>query len=125
MRLGAIFVAVCMLLIAGSAGVTVHLGFGFPVAESVIVALAVLTALGLYNTVSTRLGVRAVVGSQLADLSRGNADMARQVAEIGRRLVALEEQDGWRAPSRASGERSAGASRSESSARWSSSWRRP
>ena len=92
MRLGAIFVAVCMLLIAGSAGVTVHLGFGFPVAESVIVALAVLTALGLYNTVSTRMGVRAVVGSQLADLSRGNADMARQLAELGRRLVALESK---------------------------------
>ena len=58
--------------------------------ESVIVALAVLTALGLYNTVSTRLGVRAVVGSQLDDLSRGNADLARQVAEMGRRLAALE-----------------------------------
>ncbi len=36
------------------------------------------------------MGVRAVVGSQLADLSRGNADMARQLAELGRRLVALE-----------------------------------
>ena len=90
MRLGAIFVAFCMVLIAGSAGVALHLGFGYPISESVIVALAVLAALGLYNTVSTRLGVRAVVGGQLSDLSRGNADMARQLAELGRRLVALE-----------------------------------
>ena len=90
MRPGAIFVAVCMVLIAASAGATIYLGFGFTIPESAIVALAVLTALGLYNTVSTRLGVRAVVGSQLNDLSRGNADMARQLAELGRRLAAIE-----------------------------------
>jgi cyclic-di-GMP phosphodiesterase TipF (flagellum assembly factor) len=90
MRLGAVFIAVCMVLIAASAGATVHLGLGFAVTESIIAALAVLTALGLYNTVSTRLGVRAVVGSQLNDLSRGNADIARQVAEMSRRLAALE-----------------------------------
>jgi len=90
MRLGAVFIAVCMVLIAGSAGATVYLGLGFPATESIIVALAVLTGLGLYNTVSTRLGVRAVVGSQLSDLSRGNADLARQVAEMGRRLAAVE-----------------------------------
>ena len=54
-----------------------------------IVALAVLTALGLYSTFRPRLGVR-YVGSQLTDLFRGNADMARQMAEIDRRLAALE-----------------------------------
>lgn len=90
MRLEALFIAICMLLIAGSAGATVFLGFGFAPTEAITVALAVLTALVLYNTFSTRLGVRAVVGSQLTDLARGNADMARQVAEIGRRLAALE-----------------------------------
>ena len=90
MRLGAVFIAICMVLIAASAGATVHFGLGFGTTESIIVALAVLTALGLYNTVSTRLGVRAVVGSQLNDLSRGNADIARQVAEMSRRLAALE-----------------------------------
>jgi cyclic-di-GMP phosphodiesterase TipF (flagellum assembly factor) len=90
MRLGAIFVVLCMVLIAGSAGVTVYFGLGFALTDSVIVGLAVLTALGLYNTVSTRLGVRAVVGNQLTDLSRTNANLAHQVAEIARRLVALE-----------------------------------
>ncbi|MEA2907128.1 MAG: cyclic-di-GMP phosphodiesterase, flagellum assembly factor TipF [Alphaproteobacteria bacterium] len=92
MRLGAIFIAVCMVLIAASAGAVVYLVFGFNISEAVTVAVAVLTALGLYNTVSTRVGVRAVVGSQLRDLARGSADMARQVAEMGRRLAALESR---------------------------------
>jgi cyclic-di-GMP phosphodiesterase TipF (flagellum assembly factor) len=90
MRFGAFFISICMLLIAGSAGATAYLGFGFAPTEAITVALAVLTALVLYNMFSTRLGVRAVVGSQLTDISRGNADMARQVAEIGRRLAAVE-----------------------------------
>ena len=51
-----------------------------------------LTALALYNTVSTRLGMQTAVGRQLADLSRGVGDLARQVAEIGRRLAAAESR---------------------------------
>jgi cyclic-di-GMP phosphodiesterase, flagellum assembly factor TipF len=92
MRLGAIFVAFCMILIASSAGAVVYLGFGATTAEAGTVALTVLTALVVYNSVSTRLGVRAVVGSQLTDLSRASADLARQVAEIGRRLAAVESK---------------------------------
>jgi cyclic-di-GMP phosphodiesterase TipF (flagellum assembly factor) len=81
-----------MVLISGSAGVTAYLGVGLPMTESALIALAVLTTLVIYNAISTRLGVRAVVGSQLTDLSRGNADMARQVAELGRRLAAVESR---------------------------------
>jgi cyclic-di-GMP phosphodiesterase TipF (flagellum assembly factor) len=92
MRFGGIFIAVCMLLIAGSAAATVYLWLGFPAMESVAVAVAVLVSLILYNSFSTRLGVRVVVGGQLNDLSRGNADLARQLAEIGRRLDAVEER---------------------------------
>ena len=90
MRLGAVFIAVCIVVIAASAGATVYLGFGFSGTEAIIVALAVLTALGLYNTFSTRLGVRSAVGSQLSDLSRSNFELARQVNEIGRRLSGVE-----------------------------------
>jgi hypothetical protein len=42
--LGLIFIAICMAVIAASAGATVYLGFGFSGAESIIVALSVLTA---------------------------------------------------------------------------------
>src|SRR5688572_30191070 len=92
MRLGAIFVALCMVLIAASAGGTVYLGFGFSMMEAAVMGLAVLTALGLYNTVSTRLGMRVVVSSHITDLSRGNADMARQIAELGRRIATVEKK---------------------------------
>jgi cyclic-di-GMP phosphodiesterase TipF (flagellum assembly factor) len=90
MRLGAIFVAVCMAIIAGSAGVTAYFYLGVTTSEAATIAIATLTALALYNVVSTRIGMRSAVGRQLADLSRGVADLARQVAEIGRRLAAME-----------------------------------
>ncbi|MGH8638647.1 MAG: hypothetical protein ACREUZ_16040, partial [Burkholderiales bacterium] len=79
-----------MVLIAGSAGAIAYLGVGLPMTESALVGLAVLTTLVLYNALSTRLGVRAMVGNQLTDLSRGSADVARQVAELNRRLASVE-----------------------------------
>src|SRR6266851_2831332 len=92
MRVAAIFVAVCMVVIAGSAGAVVYLYFGLSVSDAIMVAIAILTALALYNTISTRIGLRAAVGHQLADLSRGGSDLARQVAEMGRRLAAMESK---------------------------------
>jgi cyclic-di-GMP phosphodiesterase TipF (flagellum assembly factor) len=89
MRIGAIFVAICMVIIAGSAGALVYL-FGFGVAEATVVALASLTALGVFNLLSRRGGPGANVNQQFADLSRAGADLARQVAEMGRRLTTLE-----------------------------------
>jgi cyclic-di-GMP phosphodiesterase, flagellum assembly factor TipF len=90
MRLGAIFVAVCMVIIAGSAGATLYFYLGVSASEAATVGVATLTALALYNAVSTRIGLRTAVGRQLADLSRGVAELARQVAEMGRRLPAME-----------------------------------
>ena len=90
MRLGAIFVAVCMTVIAVSAGAVVYYAYGFTGADAIMVAIAALTSLGFYNTVSTRMNVKSVVGPQLAELSRGSADLARQLAEVGRRLAAVE-----------------------------------
>ena len=90
MRLGAVFIAVCIVVVAASAGATVYLGFGFSGTEAIIVALAAMTALGLYYTFSNRLGVRSAVGSQLSELSRSNFELARQVNEISRRLSGVE-----------------------------------
>ncbi len=94
MRIAAIFVAVCMVLIAGSAGAVAYLYFGLSLLEAIAVAIAILAALALYNTISTRVGLRRAVGHQLSDLSRGGADVARQVAEMGRRLADMEQQVG-------------------------------
>ena len=93
LRLTAIFIAVCGVLIAASLGAVCYLVFGWSAAESALIALATLTALILYNTVTSRLRDRSDLGEQIADLSRGTADLARQVAEIGRQVIALENQE--------------------------------
>src|SRR5262245_48873420 len=101
LSLSAVFVAVCMVLIAASGGAVFYLLLGFSGAESSIVAVAALTGLALYNAVSTRLRDRSDVGEQIADLSRGTADLARQVAEFSRRVATVENDRGRVAPANA------------------------
>ena len=91
-RISAIFVAVCMVLIAASCGVVLYLAFGMDGAEASVTAVAVLTGLVLYNAVTTRLRDRTDFSRQIADLSRGTGDLAKQVGEFGRRLAALERK---------------------------------
>jgi cyclic-di-GMP phosphodiesterase, flagellum assembly factor TipF len=90
MRLTAIFIAVCMVVIAGSTGAAAYLMLGVSRAEAAIVGIAVLTALALYNTISSRLRDRSDISNQIANLSRGTGDLAHQVAELGRRLLVVE-----------------------------------
>src|SRR5438105_6582893 len=94
MRLAAVFVALCMILIAGSASAVGFLYFDLSSSQAGMLAAATLAALTLYNIAANRLGLRSVVGHQLADLARGHADLSRQVAEMGRRLAAMEEKVG-------------------------------
>ena len=89
-RISAIFIAACMVLIAGSIGVVVFLRFGFTGAESALVALGVLTALAVYNAIAARKHDRLEASNQLANLARGSGDLAQQLAEFGRRLGAME-----------------------------------
>ena len=89
-RISAIFIAACMVLIAGSVGAVLYLGLRLDATTSAIVAIAALTAMALYNTISNRLRDRDDLGDQIADLSRGTADLARQVAELGRRINGVE-----------------------------------
>src|SRR3981081_3529575 len=89
-RISTIFIAICMVLVAASLGLTLYSVAAISGSESAIVALAALTVLILYNAVSMRLRDRTDVGGPIADLSRGTADLARQVAEFGRRLAAVE-----------------------------------
>jgi cyclic-di-GMP phosphodiesterase TipF (flagellum assembly factor) len=90
LRIGAVFVAICMVLTACSLGAVFYLYVGLPAAEATIIALTALTGLALYNAVTTRLRDREDVGGHIADLSRGTADLARQVGDIGRRLMQVE-----------------------------------
>jgi cyclic-di-GMP phosphodiesterase TipF (flagellum assembly factor) len=90
LRISAIFISLCMVLIAGSIGFVVYLRFGFTGAESALVALGVLTALAVYNAIAARKRDRLEASNQLANLARGADDLARQLAEYGRRLSAVE-----------------------------------
>lgn len=89
-RISAIFISTCMVLIAGSLGFVVYLRFGFTGAELALVALGTLTALAVYNAISARKNDRLEASNQLANLARGSDDLARQLAEFGRRLSAVE-----------------------------------
>jgi cyclic-di-GMP phosphodiesterase TipF (flagellum assembly factor) len=91
-RISAIFIAVCMVLIAGSIGLVVYLRFGFSGAEAALVGLGVLTALAVYDAVSARLRDRAEASNQLVMLSRSSGDLARQLAEFGRRLNEMDQK---------------------------------
>ena len=89
-RLNAIFIAFCMVLIAASAGIVSWLALSFTGMEATVLAVAVITALVLMNSVTGRQRDRYDMGGQIADLSRATADIGRQVSELDRRLVAME-----------------------------------
>ena len=87
--MGAIFVALVLVLGAGSAGGVLYRVFGFDRMEAAVASIAVLAVLGLFHALIARARDRAEIGDRIADLSRGAADLARQVAEAGRRLAAV------------------------------------
>ncbi len=91
-RISAIFIAVCMALIAASIGAVLYLRFGFKAADAALVALGVLSVLALYNAVAGRKNDRAEVNNQVSSLARGSGDIARQVGEFGRRLSVVESK---------------------------------
>jgi cyclic-di-GMP phosphodiesterase TipF (flagellum assembly factor) len=91
-RISAIFIAVCMVLIAASVGAVLYLRFGFTIANAALIALGVLCALAIYSAVAGRKHDRAEVNDQVSNLARGSGDIARQVAEFGRRLSLIESK---------------------------------
>jgi cyclic-di-GMP phosphodiesterase, flagellum assembly factor TipF len=93
-RIGAIFIASCMVLIAASFGAVLFLRLGFSASDCALAGFGVLTVLALYNAVTGRRRDRAAVNDQVASLARGSGDLARQLAEFGRRLAALDENIG-------------------------------
>jgi cyclic-di-GMP phosphodiesterase, flagellum assembly factor TipF len=113
MRLDIVFVSVCMVLIAGSAGAVAYSAFGFGAGSAMLTAIAVLALLILYNLLSARFAVRsAPPASPPGNLARINMDaarqeaarqealrqdamrqdMARQIAQVERGLTTLERR---------------------------------
>ncbi len=98
-RLSAVYVACCMVLIAVSIGAVLFLGLGVSAPQAAVVAVAALAALAFYDSVARQLRSRAMVSEQIANLAGGMADLARQVgdltrqiADLGRRVTAAEQK---------------------------------
>jgi len=89
-RVSTIFIAICMVLIAASFGLILYAMTGLSMREAALAALASLTCLILYNAISMRIRGHGDANGQIADLSRGTTDLARQVAEYGRRMTLIE-----------------------------------
>jgi cyclic-di-GMP phosphodiesterase, flagellum assembly factor TipF len=89
-RVSAVFVALCMALIAVSLGAVSYLRFDLSGVESALVGFAVLMALVAYNTLAARLRDRADAAAQISALASTSSDMTRQLAEFGRRLNAVD-----------------------------------
>ena len=108
MRLiNAVLGALSMVLIAVVLGAVLYLAFDLDSVVCAFVAVAALSVMVLYASVSNRLGDRQEIDDRIADLSRGTGDIARQVAEISRRLCRHGSPPRHRARSHAQRGRSA------------------
>jgi cyclic-di-GMP phosphodiesterase TipF (flagellum assembly factor) len=89
-RLSAVFIAFCMIVVAGAVGAVAYLSFDISGMEAFVIATAAMTVMVLINSTNGRTRDRSDAGAHIADLSRGTVDLARKVSEIERRLIALE-----------------------------------
>jgi cyclic-di-GMP phosphodiesterase, flagellum assembly factor TipF len=91
-RISAIFIAGCIVLIAASLGAVLFLRFGLSLTNSALVAVGLLTVLAIYNVIAGRKRDRAEVSDQVSNIARGSGDLARQLAEFDRRLGFMESR---------------------------------
>jgi len=94
MRIGTIFIIVCMTLIAASIGAALHFIAGIQSSEAAYISLAILFALMTCEVVASRNRDRAEIAERFEELSRASSDIAREVGVLGRRVAALESTAG-------------------------------
>jgi cyclic-di-GMP phosphodiesterase TipF (flagellum assembly factor) len=91
-RVSAVFVAACMVLICASFGAVLYLTFGLAASEALVAAIAALTGLAFTTIAANSWRGRWASPGQIVELSRGIADLARQMVELGRRVGAVENK---------------------------------
>jgi cyclic-di-GMP phosphodiesterase TipF (flagellum assembly factor) len=94
MRIGSIFIIVCMALIAASIGAALHYLAALPVNECAYISLAVLFALMTCEVIASRSRDRNEMTGRIEELSRAVSDISREVGTLGRRTAALENSSG-------------------------------
>jgi cyclic-di-GMP phosphodiesterase TipF (flagellum assembly factor) len=90
MRIGSIFIIVCMALVAGSIGAALHYLAAVPATECAYISLAILFALMTLEVIASRNRDKAEMTGRLEELSRAASDISREVGTLGRRVGALE-----------------------------------
>jgi cyclic-di-GMP phosphodiesterase TipF (flagellum assembly factor) len=93
-RFRSVFVVVCMVLIAASAGVMLHYAAGLPRAEAAIVTVALMFALVLCEVLAVRAREYNAMLDRYENLARASAEIAREVGKLGHRVAALEDAPG-------------------------------
>lgn len=90
MRIGSIFIILCMALISASIGAALHYVAGIQTSEAAYISLAVLFALMTCEVIASRTRDRTETNDRFEQLSRASSDMAREIGTMSRRVAALE-----------------------------------
>ncbi|MCT4654754.1 MAG: EAL domain-containing protein [Cohaesibacter sp.] len=88
-RLGAIFIAICMVVISASLGAILHLKFGLTIPEAAPFSVGILLTLMLVHYQISRVRDRLIIDEQMDDLTRLKLSLTRDVQdvrELGERL---------------------------------------
>lgn len=90
MRIGSVFIIVCMALVAASVGAALYFGLHLPLNECAYISLAILFALMTLEVIASRNRDKADLTGRIEELSRAASDISREVGTLGRRVTALE-----------------------------------
>jgi len=90
MRIGSVFIIICMALVAASIGAALHYLAGVSINECAYISLAILFALMTFEVISSRNRDKAEMTGRIEELSRAVSDISREVGTLGRRASALE-----------------------------------
>jgi cyclic-di-GMP phosphodiesterase TipF (flagellum assembly factor) len=88
MRIGSVFIIVCMALVAASVGAALHFGLHLPLNECAYISLAILFALMTLEVIASRNRDKSELTGRIEELSRAASDISREVGTLGRRVSA-------------------------------------
>ncbi len=90
-RLGAIFIAICMVVIAASVGAVFHFRFGLSISEAASIGFGVLLTLLLIHYQISRVRDRMVIDEQMDDLTRLKLSLTKEVQDVRELAQHLEK----------------------------------
>ncbi len=90
-RLGALFIAICMVVISASVGVILNYKFGLTILEAAPFAVGVLLTLMLVHYQISRVRDRLIIDEQMDDLTRLKLSLTKDVQDVRELTEQLEQ----------------------------------